>query len=118
MWQDISNAVADFMEDMKEHGREDEALILMFSEFGRRVKDNGTGTDHGSGGVAFAIGDGVKGGLYGEYPSLKEEDLVEGDLHFTNDFRGTYATILDEWLRLDEASVLGGQFEQLAFIRK
>ena len=52
------------------------------------------------------------------HPSLKEEDLVEGDLRFTNDFRSTYATILDEWLRLDEASVLGGQFEQIGLIRK
>ena len=117
IWQDVATAIGDFMADLKEHGREDDPLILVFSEFGRRIRDNGSGTDHGSGGVAFAIGGAVQGGLYGEYPSLKEEDQLEGDLHFNNDFRGTYSTILDQWLGLDPVSIVNGQFEQLDFIR-
>ena len=61
------------------------------------MDDNGTGTDHGSGGVAFVISDGwVNGGHYGEYPSLMEDALLEGDLHFNNDFRSIYSTILDQ----------------------
>ena len=113
---DVSTAVADFYDDLKEHDRDDDTLILIFSEFGRRIRDNGSGTDHGSGGVAFVIGGQVKGGMYGEYPSLKEEDQLEGDLHFNNDFRSTYTTILDRWLHLDAAPIVNGQFEQHGFI--
>ena len=85
-------------------------------EFGRRVHDNGSGTDHGSGGIAFVIGDAVKGGLYGEYPSLAPEKLLEGDLHYNNDFRSTYATLLEQWLGLDSKPIVGGSFEQHAFL--
>ena len=113
---DVSTAVADFYDDLKEHDREDDTLILIFSEFGRRIRDNGSGTDHGSGGVAFVIGGQVDGGMYGEYPSIKEEDQLEGDLHFNNDFRSTYSTILDRWLHLDAAPIVNGQFEQHGFI--
>jgi uncharacterized protein (DUF1501 family) len=109
-------SVADFMDDIKEQGREDDTLIFVFTEFGRRIMDNGSGTDHGSGGVAFLIGSQVKGGLYGEYPSLKEEDQLEGDLHFNNDFRSTYSTILDRWLELEAAPIVNGQFEQFDFV--
>ena len=56
LWQEVSGAIGDFYDDLKEHGREDEVVVLVFSEFGRRIKDNGSGTDHGSGGVAFVIG--------------------------------------------------------------
>ncbi len=116
LWQDVSTAISDFTNDLAEHGLEKDAVILVFSEFGRRIKDNGTGCDHGSGGVAFAIGDPVKGGFYGEYPSLQEKDQLEGDLHFNNDFRSTYATILDKWLGLDPDLIVNGQFEQFDFI--
>ena len=118
LWDDVSAAIGDFTDDLKEHGREDDTMILVFSEFGRRVQDNGTGTDHGSGGVAFVIGGGVKGGLYGEYPSLKREDQIEGDLRFNNDFRSTYSTIVEQWLGLDPTPVIDGDFEQLDFVRK
>ena len=116
LWQDVSTAISDFTEDLKEHGLEDDTLILVWSEFGRRIKDNGAGCDHGSGGVAFVIGDPVNGGLYGEYPSLREEDHLDGDLHFNNDFRSTYSTILDKWLGLDPVPIVNGQFEQFGFI--
>ena len=114
---DVSAAIGDFMDDLEEHGRENDAVVLVFSEFGRRIRDNGSGTDHGSGGVAFVIGGAVKGGFYGEYPSLKEEDQSAGDLHFNNDFRGTYSSILDQWLGLDPVPIVNGRFEQFDFIQ-
>ena len=92
--------------------------MLIFTEFGRRVHDNGSGTDHGAAGVAFAIGGAVQGGMYGEYPSLKAEDLTQGDLMPNQDFRGVYTTLLDDWLELDAPSIVGGTFESPAFIAK
>jgi uncharacterized protein (DUF1501 family) len=92
-------------------------LIFIFSEFGRRIKDNGSGSDHGSGGTAFVIGGRVNGGMYGEYPSLKPEDQLIGDLQANNDFRCTYSTILERWLGLEAAPVVNGRFEQFEFIR-
>ena len=116
LWREVSAAIGDFTEDLTEHGVEKDAVILVFSEFGRRIKDNGTGCDHGSGGVAFVIGDSVNGGFYGEFPSLLEKDQLDGDLHFSNDFRSTYATILDKWLGLDPDPIVNGKFEQFDFI--
>ena len=66
---ELSTAVGDFFVDLEEHGRENDAVVMVFSEFGRRINDNGSGTDHGSGGVAFVMGEPVKGGFYGDYPS-------------------------------------------------
>ena len=111
LWSDVAGAVGDFMDDVKEHDREDDMVLFLFSEFGRRIKDNGSGSDHGSGGVAFVIGNNVKGGMYGEYPSLEFEQQLEGDLHFNNDFRSTYTTILEQWLHLDAAPIVNGRFE-------
>jgi len=118
LWSDVSGAIGDFMDDLKEHGREDDAVVLVWSEFGRRIKDNGSGTDHGSGGVAFVIGGQVNGGLFGEYPSLRPEDQLEGDLHFNNDFRTTYSSILEQWMGLDPTPIVNGSFEQFNFIRR
>ena len=117
LWRDVSEAVGDFMDDLREHDREDEVVILVFSEFGRRIRDNGSGTDHGSGSAAFVIGEPVEGRTYGQYPSLKPADQLEGDLHFNNDFRCTYSTILERWLGLDAVSIVNGSFEQFDFIR-
>ena len=116
LWSEVSNAVRDFQTDLTENNASDNMTLLVFTEFGRRVHDNGSGTDHGSGGVAFVIGDNVKGGIYGEYPSLEENKLLEGDLHFNNDFRGLYSTLLEKWIGIDAQSVVGGNFEQMAFI--
>ncbi len=116
LWQDVSSAISDFTDDLKEQGLWQDTLVLVWSEFGRRVHDNGTGCDHGSGGVAFALGGSVQGGQYGQYPSLREADLSEGDLAYTTDFRSTYATILDRWLGLDPDPIVHGQFEQFDFI--
>ena len=117
LWGEMSNAVSDLYQDLKEHHANEEVVILMFTEFGRRVQENGSGTDHGSGSVAFVIGDSVKGGLYGEYPSLELGKLDEGDLQWNNDFRGTYAALLEKWMGLDSQSILAGTFEQFDFIK-
>lgn len=116
LWTEVSDAVGDFMEDLEAHDLADDTIVLMFSEFGRRIRDNGAGTDHGSGGIAFVVGGSVNGGLYGEYPSLDEDKQLEGDLHFNNDFRSTYSTILDRWLGLDPAPITNGDYEQFNFI--
>ena len=116
LWEDVSGAVGDFYDDLKEHGRDNDTVILLFSEFGRRIQDNGSGTDHGSGSVSLVIGGEVKGGMYGEFPSLKEEDQLEGDLHFNNDFRSTYSTILERWMDVEAEPVVNGRFEQLDFL--
>ena len=116
LWSQTSNAISAFYEDLKEHNATDNVVLFVFTEFGRRVHDNGSGTDHGAGGHAFIIGDAVKGGLYGEYPSLEAGKLMEGDLHYNNDFRGTYATLLERWLHLDAKPIVGGTFEQLDFL--
>ena len=117
LWEDVAGAVGSLMDDLKEHGREDDAAILVFSEFGRRIRDNGTGSDHGSGGVAFVIGGAVNGGMYGEYPSLHEAEQLDGDLRSNNDFRSTYATILEDWLGLDPDPLVNGQFERFELFR-
>ncbi|MCH8206612.1 MAG: DUF1501 domain-containing protein [Chloroflexi bacterium] len=116
LWTETSRAIADFYDDLKEHDAGDNVVLLVFTEFGRRVHDNGSGTDHGSGGITFVVGDAVKGGLYGEYPSLQEDKLLEGDLHFNNDFRGLYSTLLEDWLGLDAKPIVAGSFEKLAFL--
>ena len=111
LWDHLSGAVGDFWDDLVEHDRQDDTLIFIFSEFGRRIKDNGAGTDHGSGGSAFLVGGQVIGGMYGEYPSLEPEKQLEGDLQFNNDFRRTYATILDRWLHVGSEDIINGSFE-------
>ena len=112
LWNEVSGAIGSLMEDLKEHGTEDDATILVFSEFGRRIKDNGSGSDHGSGGGAFVIGGAVNGGMYGEYPSLAEAEQIEGDLRSNNDFRSVYTNIVEDWLELDAAPIVNGQFEK------
>lgn len=111
---DLSGAISDFMDDLEEHNAADDVTVLVFTEFGRRMRDNGSGTDHGSGGGAFLIGKNVKGGLYSEYPSLNPNDWEHGeDLKHTIDFRGIYGTVLDQWLGLDARPIVKGEFEQI-----
>jgi uncharacterized protein (DUF1501 family) len=117
LWGEVTQAISTFYQDLKEHDASQEVVMLAFTEFGRRVQENGSGTDHGSGGVAFVIGDAVKGGLYGEYPSLEYGKLDEGDLQWNNDFRCTYATLLEQWMGLDAHAILGGTYEQFDFIK-
>ncbi len=117
LWRDVSAAVTDFFADLREHDAADNVLLFMFTEFGRRVRDNGSGTDHGAGGVAFAIGDSVVGGHHSEYPSRKPEDLQFGDLVPNIDFRGIYSTLLEDWLGLEAKPIVGGTFEKLDYLK-
>ena len=116
LWIEISEALDSFFADLKEHNAGENVVVMLFSEFGRRVKDNGTGTDHGAAGAAFVIGDRIKGGRYGQYPSLKPEDLNQGDLTPNYDFRGFYSSLVDQWLELDPVPIVGGKFEQMSFV--
>lgn len=116
LWSEVSAAVPAFFDDLRAQGKADNVVMLIFTEFGRRVRDNGSGTDHGAGGVSFAIGDAVKGGQYGEYPSMKAEDLVQGDLNPNMDFRSIYTTLLEDWMKLDAKPIVNGTFEKPAFI--
>jgi len=116
LWTEVSGAISDFFDDLREHDAADNLIMMIFPEFGRRVRDNGTGTDHGAGGGAFIIGDQVKGGMYGNYPSLKPEDLNQGDLDPSYDFRGFYSSVVDQWLGLDPVPIVGGKFEQIQFV--
>ncbi len=110
---ELTDAIEDFMQDLRDHDAAEEVNILVFTEFGRRIKDNGSGTDHGTGGGAFLIGENVKGGLYSEYPSLAPADWVFGeDMDFTIDFRSIYSTILHQWMGIDPVEIVGGTFEQ------
>jgi len=111
---ELTGSLSAFMQDLREHNASDNVTVLVFTEFGRRMKDNGSGTDHGSGGGAFMIGDNIKGGLYSEYPSLEPGDWLNGeDLRHTFDFRGVYGTVLEQWLGLDPTAIVGGTYEQL-----
>lgn len=111
---ELSGAIMDFFQDLRDHNASDEVVMLVFTEFGRRMRDNGSGTDHGSGGGAFIIGDRVKGGLYSEYPALDPGQWLHGeDLRHTVDFRGVYSTLLEQWMGLDPVPIVDGTFEQI-----
>ncbi len=111
----LADGLAAFYADLAQQGRASDVTVLTFSEFGRRVKENGSaGTDHGAASVMLALGGGVKGGVVGDYPSLS--DLDDGDLRFHTDFRSVYATLLDKWLGAKSAAVLGGAFPHLDFV--
>jgi uncharacterized protein (DUF1501 family) len=116
LWQEVSEGVAAFFADLRAHDEADDVMMLIWSEFGRRVKDNGAGTDHGAGSVAFLIGNHVKGGMFGEYPSLKPADLTLGNLVYNVDFRSAYATVLDRWMQIDSEPIVNGKFEQFAVV--
>ena len=110
--EQLGDAVAAFTEDLVQHGHGDRVMTLMFSEFGRRVKENASrGTDHGAAAPIFLAGPKARAGLIGKHPSLT--DLDDGDLKHHTDFRAVYATLLDEWLGWDAKAVLGQTFEAL-----
>ncbi len=88
---------------------------MTFSEFGRRVTQNASnGTDHGTAMPLFVLGGGVKGGIYGDHPSLT--DLDNGDLKYHTDFRSVYATVLEHWLGRNSSDVLAGTFPTLPIV--
>ena len=116
LWAEVSEAVADFWDDLREHEADDNVIMFLFSEFGRRVHDNGGGTDHGAAGAAFAIGPQVKGGMHGVYPDTRAKSLDQGDLVPNQDFRGVYSTVLEDWLELEASPIVNGHFERPDFI--
>ena len=100
---------------MRGSGLGQQVTVLTFSEFGRRVLENGSaGTDHGTSGPVFVAGDSVNAGILGRYPSLS--DLEDGDLKVTVDFRSIFSNLLTNWLGVDATRVLGGEFEALPVV--
>ncbi len=108
-----ADAVRGFIDDVTRLGRGDDVAVMIFTEFGRRVEENGSlGTDHGTATPMFLVGKGVKGGFYGRHPSLT--DLDDGNMKMTTDFRRVYATAIGEWLGYEQTQlVLKGKFEPL-----
>jgi uncharacterized protein (DUF1501 family) len=107
---ELSGAVTAFYKDLAARGHKDRLLVMTFSEFGRRAKENGSkGTDHGSGAPMFLVGGKVKPDLVGDHPSLAK--LVDGNLEFGIDFRQVYAAILEKWLGVASKDVLGSGFK-------
>jgi uncharacterized protein (DUF1501 family) len=114
--QAVSEAVAAFYADLAARGMDGDVLTIMWTEFGRRVRENASGgTDHGTATPVFLFGGGVQPGLYGEQPSLGRLD-ENGDLRFTTDFRSVYATLLARWFATDPKDVLQGTFPELPFL--
>jgi uncharacterized protein (DUF1501 family) len=115
--REVGGAIGNFFGALKDGDHAKSVLLLTFSEFGRRVKENGSrGTDHGAASCLFVAGPGVKGGPVGEHPKL--DDLDSGDLKHAIDFRRVYATLLDQWLGVDSKAVLGGAFDPLPLLKK
>ncbi len=113
----LGDALDAFMQDLANIGQQDNVVIMTFSEFGRRVKQNGSnGTDHGTAEPMFIIGNKVQGGLYGTYPALEDLDS-NGDLKFNADFRSVYAGILKDVVGADPAPILGGDYPAIDVVR-
>jgi uncharacterized protein (DUF1501 family) len=112
----LSGAVTAFFKDLSARGHRDRLLMMTFSEFGRRAKENGSrGTDHGEAAPMLLVGGKVKPGAVGKHPSLT--DLSAGNLKFHTDFRQVYATILDQWLGVSSKEVLGGKFDPVEILK-
>jgi len=115
--QDLGDSTKAFVDDMKAQGNMQRVVVMTFSEFGRRVAENANGgTDHGAAAPMFIVGDKVKAGLLGNYPSLAPQDLFQGDIKFNVDFRSVYASVLENWLHTKSAPILGRQFPILQVV--
>ena len=113
----LDEGLAAFLRDLEHQGNVERVLVLTFSEFGRRVRENDCeGTDHGAAAPCLFFGGSVTAGLHGRAPSLAAPDLVDGDLRHTVDFRNVYATILERWLRAPSERILGARFETVDFL--
>jgi len=114
----LSGAMEAFITDLKELGHLDRTMVMTFSEFGRRVNENGSqGTDHGEAAPLFIFGGAVKPGFVGQFPDLTPSKLHRGDVPFSTDFRRIYATVLRNWLKADDAKVLGRKFDTLPLLK-
>jgi uncharacterized protein (DUF1501 family) len=115
--KDLGDSVKAFVGEMKTQGNLSRVLVMTFSEFGRRVAENASGgTDHGAAAPMFIVGEKIKAGLLGRYPSLAPTDLFQGDLKYTVDFRTVYATVLERWLKTKSLTVLGKKYDVLDFV--
>jgi len=116
LMETLDAGLSAFYADLEAHGKADDVLVLTWSEFGRRVQQNANGgTDHGAGSMIFALGNGVKRGLYGDAPNLAA--LVDnGNVPYTTDFRRVYATVIEGWLGVPHEELLGQRWEQLGFL--
>ena len=115
----LNDGITALHNDLQNQGLLNSTLLLSFSEFGRRVSENGSkGTDHGAASVLLAMGGGVHGGLYGTAASLSPDgsnptlENGAGDVHYETDFRSVYAKVIDNWLGGDSVGVLGGNFRK------
>ncbi|HMF58958.1 MAG TPA: DUF1501 domain-containing protein, partial [Vicinamibacterales bacterium] len=113
----LNGGLAAFYSDLQNHSLLGDTLVLQFSEFGRRINENGSqGTDHGAASVMMAIGGTVRGGIFGTAPNLRgtaDNPTLENsgnDVRYETDFRSVYAKVIDSWLGADSASILGGNF--------
>jgi uncharacterized protein (DUF1501 family) len=114
--QQLSAGMTAFYKDMAERGHKDRLLMMTFSEFGRRAKENGSkGTDHGSAAPMLLVGGKVRAGVVGKHPSLTDLDL--GNLKHHTDFRQVYAAVLDQWLGVSSKDVLGKEFDKLELVK-
>jgi uncharacterized protein (DUF1501 family) len=117
LYPELAQSLAAFWQDMKAQGVADNIMMMTWSEFGRRVHENGSGgTDHGTAAPQFVFGPGVKGGLHGSDPDLSNLDAT-GNLIFQNDFRSYYATIIQNWLGTDPSTVLGASYPLMDFVK-
>ena len=108
----FADAIGAFYADLAAHGNDGHVLTMTFSEFGRRVAENASrGTDHGEAAPLFLVGGGVKGGVYGRHPSL--DDLDNGDLKYTTDFRSVYTTVIERWLGRPAQGIIAGSFPEV-----
>jgi len=115
--QDLGDSMKAFVADLKAQGNMSRVLVMTFSEFGRRVTENANGgTDHGAAAPMFIVGNKVKAGLLGKYPSLAPADLYQGDIKYNVDFRSVYADILENWLKTKSVPILGKQFQPLQLV--
>lgn len=111
----VGEALAKFQAQLEADGTADRVTTMVFSEFGRRVQENGSaGTDHGTAAPLFLIGNHVRPGLHGKTPSLT--DLDDGDLKYTTDFRGIYASLLEDWFAADAEKILNHRFDKVPLI--
>jgi uncharacterized protein (DUF1501 family) len=114
---DLGDSLKAFVDDMKAQDNMQRVLVMTFSEFGRRLNENANGgTDHGAAAPMFIVGNKVKAGLLGRYPSLAPQDLFQGDIKYNVDFRQVYAGVLENWLKTKSAPILGKQFEPLQVV--
>jgi uncharacterized protein (DUF1501 family) len=109
----VSDGVSGFMQDMKRIGRDKDVTVMVYSEFGRRAAENTSlGTDHGTANHVYLVGQAIKGGHYGQAPSLTNLN-ADGNVLHTTDFRRVYATVMEQWMGANSQALLNGKFDTL-----